>query len=135
MGEMIDESQIPSEYNGKGSSLAEAAASGVGGDAGCMVVLNHLMNLSKKNPDQGHDFVLKDEKEVTLKVYTRCKEGAMATLCREGTCAQVTAIDGVNESEPYSRTIGTIRGPGKFSVRIKANSETGAFLLLGTASV
>jgi hypothetical protein len=137
MGEMIDGSQIPSDYNGKGSSLSEAAASGVGGEsssAGCLVVLNQLMNLSKKIPEQSHDFELKDEKQVTLTVYSRCKEGATATLCRASAGDQVTSIDGVNDSEPYSITIGTITGPGSFSVRLKANSEPGVFLVLGTTS-
>ena len=138
MGEMIDASQIPSDYNGEGLSLAEAAASPVGGEsssAGCLVVLNKLMNLSKKTPEQSHDFELKDEKQVTLTLYSRCKEGAKATLCRAGTGDQVTSIDGVNDSEPYSRTIGTIKGPGSFSVRLKANSsDPGEFLVLGTTS-
>jgi hypothetical protein len=134
---MIDASQIPSDYNGTGSSLAEAAAAGVGEGSsisGCLVVLNQLLNLSKKNPEQSHDFELKDEKQVTLTVYTRCKEGATATLCRAGTGNQVTAIVGVKDSEPYSITIGTITGPGSFSVKLKANSEAGVFLVLGTAS-
>lgn len=137
MGEMIDASQIPSDYNGEGLSLAEAAASAVGGEsssAGRLVVLNTLMNLSKKTPEQSHDFELKDEKQVTLTVFSRCKEGAKATLCRASTGDQVTTIDGVNDCEPYSRTIGTITGPGSFSVRLKANSEPGVFLVLGTTS-
>lgn len=132
LSEMIDKSQIPLEYNGTGSSLAEAAASG--GES--MVVLNQLMNLTKKQPENNHDFTLIDEKEVTLTVYTRCKEGAIATVsrtCTSSSPSQVTSIIGSNDYEPYSVLIGTIMGPGSFSVKLKANSEqTGVFLLLGT---
>jgi hypothetical protein len=132
LNEMIDKSQIPLEYNGTGSSLAEAAASG--GES--LVVLNQLMNLTKKQPEINHDFDLKDDKEVTLTVYTRCKEGAIVTVSRTGTSStpsQVTSIVGSKDSEPYSVPIGTIMGPGSFTVKLKANSEqAGVFLLLGS---
>jgi hypothetical protein len=133
LNEMIDKSQIPLEYNGTGSSLAEAAASG--GES--LVVLNQLMNLTKKQPEIIHDFDLKDDKEVTLTVYTRCKEGAIVTVSRTGTSSstpsQVTSIVGSKDSEPYSVPIGTIMGPGSYTVKLKANSEqVGVFLLIGS---
>lgn len=131
MGEMIDSSQIPTEYKGNGTSLAEAAASG--GES--MVVLNHLMSLTKKQSERSHDFELIDEKQVTLTIYTRCKEGATATVSRAGTSSQVTSIVGFKENIPYSTTIGMITGPGFFTVKLKANSEVGMFLLLGTTGM
>lgn len=137
MVELIDESQISSDCGGTGPTLAEAASSEAGSKR---VVLNKLMRLTKKSPEYSYNFELLDDKQITLTIYTRCKEGATACLyCSTTTRAtetetRVTEIDIVGEQDdvPYSRTIGGIVGPGNFTVRLKGNSQHGVFLLLGT---
>mmetsp|Transcript_16115 Transcript_16115/g.29206 ORF Transcript_16115/g.29206 Transcript_16115/m.29206 type:complete len:620 (+) Transcript_16115:194-2053(+) len=139
MLELIDESQIPSNYGcGTGPSLAESASGG-GSDSGAkskMVVLNELLPLTKRQPEKSHNFELEDGKELTLALYTRCKTGATASLFRAGNETPVTEIDitGDKEDEPYSRTIGAIVGPGSFTVKLKGKNEAGVFLVLGTTS-
>jgi hypothetical protein len=145
MHEIIDNSQIPSCYGGDGPSLAQAA-SGAGkqsstGARSKMVVLNHLMTLTKKKSEQSYNFDLEDDKQLTLTLYTRCKAGAHVALFREGATGVdtlVTEIDvaGDKDEEPYSRTIGGIEGPGSFKVKIKGKAVTGSqhFLVLGTTS-
>ena len=139
MLELIDESQIPSNYGcGTGKSLAESASGG-GSESGAkskMVVLNELLPLTKRQPEKSHNFELEDGKELTLTVYTRCKTGATASLFRAGNETPVTEINfaGEKEDEPYSRTIGAIVGPGSFTVKLKGKNEAGVFLVLGTTS-
>lgn len=139
MEELIDNKQIPSCYGGDGPSLAEAASgsSGAGSSSGArskMVVLNQLLTVAKKNAEKSYTFELEDEKEVTLTVYTRRKTGATVALFQTDTETLVTEIDIVGDEDdvPYSRTVGAIKGPGSFAVKLKAKSEPGAFLLLGT---
>ncbi|KAL7543248.1 hypothetical protein ACHAXR_012547 [Thalassiosira sp. AJA248-18] len=137
MDELIGNSQIPSCYGGMGPSLAEAASGAAGaspaGTRSKMVVLNQLLSLSKKNSEKSYNFELEDAKQLTLTIYTRCKAGATAALFRADTETLVTEIDIVGEKEePYSRTLGAIVGPGSFTVKIKAKSEPGSFLVLGT---
>jgi hypothetical protein len=135
MVELIDESQISSDCGGTGPTLAEAASSEAGSKR---VVLNKLMRLTKKSPEYSYNFELLDDKQITLTIYTRCKEGATACLyCSTTTGAtetRVTEIDIVGEQDdvPYSRTIGGIVGPGNFTVRLKGKSQQGVFLLMGT---
>ena len=138
MKELIDISQIPSDYGGNGPSLAEAAASGGSSEPGKtieMVVINELISLTKKQAEKSHTFVLADGKRLMLTVYTKCKTGATATLSRADSGTLVTEIDivGENENEPYSRKIGgAIEGPGTFTVKLKASAAVpGVFLLLG----
>jgi hypothetical protein len=132
MVDLIDESQISSDCGGMGPSLAEAASSEAGSK---MVVLNKLITLTKKSPDNSYSFELTDAKQITLTIYTRCKDGAMAGLYRNET--RVTELDVVGENNvgdvPYSRTIGGIAGPGNFTVRLKGK-QPGVFLLLGTTT-
>ena len=136
MRELIDISQIPSCYGGTGPSLAEAAA-GLGPEAGTasgMVVLNELLSLTKRTPEKSHAFELKEHKRAMLVVYTRCKEGASATVTRDddGSTLMTADIVGETEGEPYSRKIGVIDGPGSFTVALKANTAGSCvFLLLG----
>ena len=132
MVDLIEESQISSDCGGMGPSLAEAASSEAGSR---MVVLNKLIHLTKKSPDNSYSFELTDAKQITLTIYTRCKDGAMAGLYRNET--RVTELDVVGEDNdndvPYSRTIGGIAGPGNFTVRMKGK-QPGVFLLLGTTT-
>jgi len=137
MNELIDKSQIPSNYGGDGPSLAEAAAGGSTGPSGSrskMVVLNELLTLTKKKSEMSHDFELEAGQQMTLSVYTRCKTGASAELLRSDGGSMMTKIDfvGDEEDEPYSRTIGAVVGPGSFTVKLKLMSEPGVFLVLGT---
>lgn len=133
MGELIDESQIASDCGGMGPSLAEAASSEAGSK---LVVLNKLLPLTKKTPENSHSFELTDAKQITLTIYTRCKEGAMAGLYRTttGPETRLAEVDVVGEKDdvPYSQTIGEITGPGNFTIRLKGKSQPGVFLLLGT---
>lgn len=139
MRELIDPSQIPSNYQGEGPSLAEAASTGVPGSpsrgrgASKMVVLNQLLSMTKRKPEASHRFELEDGKQMTLVVYTRCRAGAMAELVRADKEATVTKIDivGGEDDKPYSRTIGALVGPGSFMVKLKLMSDPGVFLLLG----
>jgi len=139
MVELIDESQISSDCGGTGPTLAEAASSEAGSKR---VVLNKLMRLTKKSPEYSYNFELLDDKQITLTIYTRCKEGATAGLHRRTTTGatetetRVTEIDIVGEQDdvPYSRTIGGIVGPGNFTVRLKGKTQHGVFLLLGTTN-
>ncbi len=137
MVELIDESQISSDCGGTGPSLAEAASSEAGSK---MVILNKLIPLTKKTIENSCSFELTDANQITLIIYTRCKEGAVAGLYRisttMGTETQLTEIDIVGEKDdvPYSRTIGEISGPGNFTVRLKGKSQPGVFLLLGTTA-
>jgi len=139
MQELIDKNQIPSDYGGTGPSLATAASggaflddSGRGGN-NAMVVLNQLLSTTKRQMEKSHDFELDEGKELMLKVYTRCKSGATVVLSRGGG-EKVTEVDviGDTDDEPYSTTIETIKGPGSFTVKVKARLEPGVFLVLGT---
>ena len=142
MEELIDNSQIPSDYGGTGGSLAAAAAGGSSPDssgAACkMVVLNHLLNLGKgKQAEKSYTFELEDSRQFTLTVWTRCKAGASAALFRgegEGTKVSEVNIVGDKDDTPYQRTVGAIKGPGKFTIKLKAKSDPGVFLVLGTTS-
>eukprot|EP00584_Thalassiosira_punctigera_P006403 CAMPEP_0172531302 /NCGR_PEP_ID=MMETSP1067-20121228/4765_1 /TAXON_ID=265564 ORGANISM="Thalassiosira punctigera, Strain Tpunct2005C2" /NCGR_SAMPLE_ID=MMETSP1067 /ASSEMBLY_ACC=CAM_ASM_000444 /LENGTH=632 /DNA_ID=CAMNT_0013315667 /DNA_START=193 /DNA_END=2091 /DNA_ORIENTATION=+ len=133
MRELIDESQLPSEYGGGGPSLAESASSSSGARSK-MVVLNQLMFLTKKKSEMSHDFQLEMGQSMTLAVYTRCKTGATAELSRADNKALTTKIDivGDNDDEPYSRTVGALVGPGSFTIKLSLMSEPGVFLVLGS---
>ena len=135
MNELIDNSQIASDYGGTGPSLAEAAA----GSSDCasrnkMVVLNQLLPLTKKRPANGYDFEIEDSKQMTLTVYTRCMTGATATVIRNDNASLVSeiSITGEKEDTPYSRTICALQGPGSFTLELEAKDQPGVFLLLGT---
>jgi len=136
MKELIDIPQIPSCYGGTGPSLAEAAA-GLGSKPGVkskMVVLNKLMSLTKKQAENSHIFELKEFQHLMLALYTRCKAGATATLIHTDSGNTVAEINIVGEEEdkPYSRAIGAVKGPGSFTIKLKANSVVPCmFLLLG----
>ena len=137
MEELIELSQIPSCFGGSGPSLAESAASSGDGRSSGMkskvVVLNHLMHLSKKSPEKSFSFELDDVSEVS--VYTRCNSGAIATLLQADTDNVVKEIDivgGENDDEPYSTTFGTVAG-GKFTVVGRGGNEPGVFLVLATS--
>ena len=138
MNELIDNSQIASDYGGAGPSLAEAAAGGSGesitGSRNKMVVLNQLLPLTKKRPANGYDFEIEDSKQMTLTVYTRCKTGATATVIRNDNASLVSeiSITGEKDDTPYSRTIGALQGPGNFTIELEAKQDQGTFLLLGT---
>ena len=142
MQDLIDISQIPSDYGGSGGSLAEAAAGGPAanssGTANKMVVLNHLLHLGKgKHAEKSYTFELEDSKQFTLTVWTRCKTGASAALYRgeeAGTKVSEVNIVGDKDDTPYQRTVGAIKGPGKFTVKLKATSDPGVFLVLGTTA-
>ena len=139
MNELIDNSQIPSDYGGAGPSLAESA-SGVSsenpGKRNKMVAISHLLSLSKKQTEKEYNFELESGKRMTLNVYTRCKTGCAATLYRGGASVVMTEVDvvGNTDDEPYHRTIGALEGPGCFTVKLKSNSLPGNYLILGTAS-
>ena len=140
MNELIDKSQIPSNYGGDGPSLAEAAAGGSSGPSGGrskMVVLNELLTLTKKKSEMSHDFELVAGQQMTLSIYTRCKTGTSAELFRSDGGSMKTKIDivGDEEDKPYSRTIGAVVGPGSFTVKLKLMSVPGVFLVLGTTGV
>ena len=98
-----------------------------------MVVLNHLMHLSKKSPEKSFSFELDDVSEVS--VYTTCNSGATATLFQADTDTVVQEIDiigGEKDAEPYSTTFGTVAG-GEFTIKLKAKNEPGVFLVLATS--
>ena len=65
MEELIDESQISSDCGGTGPSLAEAASSEAGSKKG---VLNKLIHLTKRTPDNSYCFKLTDAKQISLTI-------------------------------------------------------------------
>ena len=139
MRELIDESQIPSCYGGTGPSLVEAASGSKAGDTkNKMVVLNQLVPLTKKKPENEFSFDVNDSKPMTLTSYTRCKEGATATLLRindtDNVLSKIDVVGDKDDGRPYNRTIGTLIGPGTFQVKLKAKSDPGPFLILGSVS-
>ncbi|KAL3787254.1 hypothetical protein HJC23_004128 [Cyclotella cryptica] len=141
MNELIDQNQIPLDYGGSGPALA-ASAAGVGressdnGSVGSrkIVVLNHLIKLSKKQLQQKHQFTLEKGRHVTLKVYTRCSTSVDVTLYKGDSERVITDIDVVGDSDeedqPYSRTIGACVGPGNFTIKL-TGTVPGIFLILG----
>ena len=143
MRDLIDNSQIPSDYDGTGPSLAHAA-SGVSAAAGStgtsrpqdrlhkVVVLNKVMHVPKKQ-EKSKTFDLKDGETMTVTIYTRCKNGANATITREGSDSPILEKDvaGEEEHKPYSVVLGDVKGPGNFVVRLKASGGPGNFLILG----
>jgi len=148
MQDLIDNSQIPSDYGGTGPSLAQAAA-GVSAaaaaagsttgsapkpqDSSKVVALNKVLHL-KNHQEKSKDFELKEGQTMAVTIYTRCKNGATATIIREGSDSPMIEKDVVGEEEedtPYSMVLGEVRGPGKFEVRLKSISGPGVFLILG----
>jgi hypothetical protein len=141
MNELIDQTQIPLDYGGSGPALASSAAgvptdSSDDGSVGSrkVVVLNHLIKLSKKHLHQKYQFTLEKGQHCTLKVYTRCSTRVNVTLCKGDPDRVITDIhvvrDTGEEEEPYSRTIGACSGPGNFTVKL-TGSVPGNFLILG----
>ena len=131
MEELIDESQISSDCGGTGPSLAEAASSEAGSK---IVVLNKLIHLTKRTPDNSYYFELTDAKQITLTIFTRCKEVVNVALCCVSTSIEnetLAEVDGHEDDVPFARTIGDVSGPGSFTVRLKGK-QPGVFLLLGT---
>lgn len=138
MRELIDESQIPSDYDGSGSSLAQAAAGAVGSASSCtspkIVAVNHLLTLTKKHNERSYDFQVEDSKQLTLTINTRCKTGATAALFRDGTLVSQANVLGEEADVPYIRTLGAVKGPGNFKVKLKSKSDPGVYLVIGTTS-
>ena len=60
-----DESQISSDCSGTGPSLAKAASSEAGSKKG---VLNKLIHLTKRTPDNSYCFKLTDAKQISLTI-------------------------------------------------------------------
>ena len=142
MRDLIDDSQIPSDYGGTGPSLAQAAAgvsatTGSNGaskpqDSSKVVVLNKVLHLNK-HQEKRKDFELKEGETMTVTIYTRCKTGATAAIVCEGSESPMIEKDvvGKDDDTPYSMVLGEVRGPGKFDVRLKSISSPGVFLILG----
>ena len=67
-----------------------------------------------------------------------CKEGATATLLRindtDNVLSKIDVVGDKDDGRPYNRTIGTLIGPGTFRVKLKAKSDPGPFLILGSVS-
>jgi hypothetical protein len=142
MNELIDETQIPSDYGGSGHALAQSA-SGVGkaccvGEQRKVVVLNHLFQLTKKQKNQSHQFKVDEGQHMTLKLYTRCHAGVKVELLKGDSERALIAIEVVGgsevEGEPYSRTIGTLAGSGRYTLKITGRIP-GSFLILGIMNV
>ena len=136
MNELIDKSQIPSDYGGSGPALAESA-SGVGSNVGerrKVVAYNHLFQIVKKQKPQSHQFIVGDDQGLVLKVYSRCNAGAKIELYKGDSKNALITIDVIGDSgkeeEPYSRTIGTFIGPEKYTLKITGTAP-GSFLVLG----
>ena len=141
MRDLIDNSQIPSDYCGTGPSLAQAASGVVSAttrsasnpqDRNKVVVLNKVMHL-KNRQEKSKDFNLEEGQTMTVTIYTRCKNGAKASIIREGSESPMIEKDvvGEEEDEPYSMVLGEVKGPGNFEVRLKSISGPGVFLTLG----
>ena len=140
MREMIDNSQIPSDYGGTGPSLAQAAAGISAGSTDAsnpqnsskVVVLNKVLHL-KSHQEKCKEFVLEQGQTMTLKVYSRCHSGVTAKIVREGSESPVIEKEVVGEEEgkPYIVVLGDVSGPGNFEVRLKSISDPGVFLILG----
>mmetsp|Transcript_26398 Transcript_26398/g.42921 ORF Transcript_26398/g.42921 Transcript_26398/m.42921 type:complete len:612 (-) Transcript_26398:1278-3113(-) len=143
MQDLIDNSQIPSDYGGAGPSLAQAAAgvSAANGSNGAskpqdssskVVVLNKVMHL-KKHQEKRKDFELKEGQTMAVTIYTRCTNGATAAIICEGSESPIIEKDvvGKDDDTPYSVVLGEVKGPGKFDVRLKSISGPGVFLILG----
>ncbi|KAK1745950.1 CRAL/TRIO domain-containing protein [Skeletonema marinoi] len=141
MRDLIDNSQIPSDYGGTGPSLAQAASGVVSAtprsasnpqDRNKVVVLNKVMHL-KNRQEKSKDFTLEECQTMTVTIYTRCKNGAKASIIREGSESPMIEKDVVGEEEdkPYSMVLGEVKGPGNFEVRLKSISGPGVFLTLG----
>jgi len=138
MNELIDSSQIPSDYGGIGPTLAKAAGgmSNVDSSRRTKVVnFNHLIQLSKKNPENECTFEIEAEKQLTITVYSRCKTGCTATVTRVGDSNIFFELDVVGdvEEEPYHRTIGAVKEPGSYRVKLKSLSTHGNYLVVGTS--
>lgn len=143
MQDLIDNSQIPTDYGGTGPTLAQAAAgvraaaTGSTGDSKPqdsrqVVALNKVMHL-KNHQEKSKDFELKEGQTMAVTIYTRCKNGATAAIIREGSESPMIQTDVVGEEEdtPYSVVIGEVKGPGNFALRLKSISGPGVFLILG----
>jgi hypothetical protein len=88
----------------------------------------------KNHQEKSKKFEVKENQTMTLTIYTRCKNGAKASIFREGSDCPVLEKDvvGKEEDEPYSVCIGDVKGPGNFEVRLKSFEGPGTFLILGT---
>lgn len=138
MNELIDNSQIPSDYGGSGPALAKAASgvSKVDSRTRTKVVdFSHLIQLSKKNPENECIFEIEAEKQLTITVYSRCKTGCKATVSRVGDSKKFFELDVVGDvdEEPYHRTIGAVKEPGSYRVKLKSLSTHGNYLVVGTS--
>lgn len=136
MNELIDETQIPSDYGGSGPALTESAA-GVGKSSSQrrdLVVLNHLFQVAKKQKPQSHQFTVSKGQNIVLKLYTRSKAGAKIEYHRKDSLEEIIEMDVIGDSEddeqPYSKTIGTCNVPGDYSLKLTGKIP-GYFLILG----
>jgi hypothetical protein len=138
MQDLIDNSQIPSDYGGTGPSLAQAASEVSAGaskpqDSSKVVVLNKVIHLRGSNQEKNKKIDLKEGQTMTVTIYTRSKKGAKAAITREGSDSPILEKDvvGKEEDRPYSTVLGDVKGPGNFEVQLKSISGSGTFLILG----
>lgn len=137
MQELIDNSQIPSDYGGTGPSLVQAASASSTGpstlpqSSSNVVVLNKTVHVKQEKRKQ---FEVKEGETMSLTIYSRCKNGVKAAIFREGSDSPLFEKDvvGKEEDKPYSVGLGDVKGPGNFEVRLKSIEEPGTFLILGT---
>lgn len=138
INELIDESQIPADYGGLGPALADSSGS-VGDEPQSgrrkVVVLNHLMTLTKKHMEKTREFTVEEGKCCTLKLYSRCSSGVHVELFKSDSDSAIVNMNvvGGEEEEPYSRTVGTCEGGEVYRLRL-VGKVPGSFLILGIMS-
>lgn len=135
MNELIDRTQIPSEYGGLGPSLADSASGVRSNDSRQkqVVVYSHLFQLIKKQKPYSHQFTVDKGCQLVLSLYSRCGAEVKVELYK-GKCEQALFVidvigDPSEQEQPYSRTIGTCSGPEEYTLKL-IGKVPGVFLVL-----
>lgn len=130
--ELIDESELPSDYGGRGMSTSEAILRE--GRTG-PVPLRQIVQLLKIRRENKFVFRVEADEEVSLEIYTRSKSRTEFLLVdeKEQVVKQIT-VEQVGEGPYCTKFADSVRGPGEFTVvgrHAEGFTSTEYFLIVG----
>jgi len=126
--ELVDKSELLSDYGGDGSSFDELAHEAENTSGSARQIAELLTPSSKAVPVAE----LSSSEKATVRVYTRSTSGGSITLLKNGDVVEEVKLKSSGEasSEPYCSDIVTGEsGPGKLQVKVDTSSSAGYFLV------